>query len=69
MTPFVAFCLLSINKVFMIKTKEHIMDQSVYKKMRLKEHTVGKYINAPKDYINMAHQQTYINFEDENPIF
>lgn len=45
------------------------MDQSVYKKMRLKEHTVGKYINAPKDYIYMAHQQTYINFEDENPMF
>ena len=45
------------------------MDQIVYKKMRLKEHTVGRYINAPKDYISMADQQTYINFKGENPIF
>ena len=45
------------------------MDQSIYKKMRLKEHTVGRYIAAPKAYRDFADQQTYINFNGREPIF
>lgn len=45
------------------------MDQSVYKKMRLKEHTIGRYINASKAYIDMAKTQRYIDFDGSQPTF
>ena len=45
------------------------MDQSIYKKMRLKEHTVGRYIHAPKVYIDMVDQQQYIDFKGVRPTF
>lgn len=45
------------------------MDQIIYRKMRLKEHIVGRYIKAPKAYIDMADQQQYIDFKGAKPTF
>ncbi|AUD65437.1 hypothetical protein BK011_06940 [Tenericutes bacterium MZ-XQ] len=45
------------------------MDQSIYKKMRLKVNTVGRYIDAPRAYRDFADQQHYIDFSGLEPNF
>lgn len=41
------------------------MDSTIYQKMRVKPHTVGRCFYAPKDYIEMIKSQVHIAFSGD----